>query len=72
MFAIYLVVGFIMMFFLRKKYWPIFLNRKKGYDPNIAYAEFWIVYGLPLIWPVSLPLYFLWFVLEAIYNYKKK
>jgi hypothetical protein len=70
-FIVYIVVGFIMMFFLRKKYLPSLLEKKGRYSYSSEFSEFWIIYGLPLIWPISLPLYFLWFVLEVIYKYKK-
>ena len=67
-FWIYLLIGFVIFFFMYKKYWHVMLERKKTYDAWPEYKEFWIVALTSVFWPLTLPGYIIWQLLEKLYN----
>ena len=71
LFIIYVLIAFIVFFVCRKKLYPIAVEKaSKGgyYSETPDYLEFWLTGIIPILWIVSVPLYFLWIILEKIYN----
>lgn len=65
---LYIIIGFIFLFILYKKYNLQLQERKKSFDTPIEYKEFWIIYILPVFWIVSMPLMLLWIIMDKIYQ----
>jgi hypothetical protein len=58
-----------------KKYGKAFkkkIERKPGrYTSDYMWTEtqeFWLIFGIPALWPLALPSYIIWQLLERIYN----
>ena len=76
---LYLFIGFIVFFFMWKKYEEKF-KVKIAPRPGSSYPdnswmetqEFWIMLLVPLFWPLSLPGLFIWRILEIIYTNQNK
>ena len=66
MHLLYLLVAFVVFFFMYKKFWDKVENRKK-YSAWIDVPQFWAIVLVPLFWPLSLPGYLLWQLLEKLY-----
>lgn len=65
----YFIIGFIIFFFMYKKYYPTLKKRSKStYDPWVEFKEFWIMLLVPIFWIFAIPLYFFWLFLDYIYE----
>jgi hypothetical protein len=66
----YCLVGFVIFFFMYKKYWPIIQEKmRKDYLANwMDFKEFWIMVLVPTFWLFAIPLYFFWLFLDYIYE----
>lgn len=71
MFWVYLLGAIICCFFSWKK-WGKPIRSRKNHSIIVEIPEFWYIALITVLYPISLPIYAFWQVLELIYNKFKK
>lgn len=73
-FLIWLFVAFCLFFLTFKSNWSKLQEKMKQpikHSTDNVYLQFkegWLIFMLPLFWPIGLPGYLMWQLLELIYN----
>lgn len=68
---IYLLGAIVCCFFSWKK-WGKAVKNREDYKMFIDVPEFWYVCLITVLYPISVPIYAFWHLLELIYNKFKK
>lgn len=72
MIIIYLIITFLVTYFAINKWKDAMFKRLGKYGSWADTPEFWYMAAMIIFWPVTVPGYFLWKLMDKITNKTKK